>query len=243
MRLRRLHADRRPVDLETARRLQRGVEFLPLPVLDVATGRLAGLDIGPDGSEPIRTLLDSAPDDELVELNAGLARQSIRLLAARTPRPHPTLPFVVVALDHRFVADESFLPAIKDSVRAGGLEAGQLLLSLDGNPNLTAAWTNVQRLRCHGVRVAIEGVIPRSVAAELLPRYPFDVVRIDGADPVALDELEAILALARTLSCQVMVDGVETVELARRVQRIGCDLGVGPALSMGAVGVAYPRSA
>jgi EAL domain-containing protein (putative c-di-GMP-specific phosphodiesterase class I) len=174
----------------------RGITVRSLPLVELTSDRLAGYDIAfrdevlilaagvlDDAGAPAasRHLLRSIESPDLaVEVNAALVSRGARAFNGHAPAD-PTDGFVTLMLDDRFIAHESFLATVKESVRANGLDPTQLLLSLDPDLGFEPYWSKLQRLRSHGVRVALEGYVPGAPATDLLRRYPFDVVRVDLA--------------------------------------------------------------
>lgn len=218
------------------------------PMADVASGSVAGLEAafrcgGPPGrfpagdSEPVdaRSVLAMVDDELALELSEMLVTGLGAVFEDRPRGPGldlPAEPIVAVSVDRRFIAGDGFLPAIKAAVRASGLEARQLLLTVDGKPGLEPHWTDLQRLRSHGVEIAIDGFRLGSASIELLRRYPFDFVRfhlgllgLGGGGGGALHDL---VKLARNMDCRLLADGVTDAGQVDQLRAESCDLGVGP---------------
>jgi len=204
-----------------------------------------------------RQLLGSIDSAELVtKANRWLLDEALGAVGSWPGGERSARLFVVIMLDDRFVADTSFLPSMKESVRRAGLEPSQLLLSLDPDLGFERHWPTIQRLKSHGVRVALEDFTLGSPATELLRRFPFDAVRVvleppaearlkagpaaqadagleaapGAASAAALEELRAVVHLAHNQRCRVMVEGVDDAEAVRIVRQAECDEGSGLAL-------------
>lgn len=88
----------------------------------------------------------------------------------------------------------------------------------------------LQALRDLGVSVAIDDFGTGYSSLAYLARLPLDIIKIDRAFVVALDEpgtapvVRSILALASMLGKQVVTEGVETRAQLLRLQAWGCDV-------------------
>ncbi len=90
------------------------------------------------------------------------------------------------------------------------------------------------RLREIGVQVAIDDFGTGYSSLSYLSRFPVNAVKIDKgfvqalashADNAAI--IEAVVGLARTLSLEVVAEGIETAEDRERLATLGCDIGQG----------------
>lgn len=178
-------------------RLPPGAALNPVgrSVVDIDSGRWWGIDVAVDNPE-IRTGADdgigvwSARDllteigdrRDLIDINAGLLTMALRAVATADvgadPAARDEAGRAVVAVHPRFAADDDFLPTVKTAVRRSGLDACQLLLSVAA-AEVDALWPAVQRLRSHGVKVALEvGAGSIEETDDLLHRLSFDLVRL-----------------------------------------------------------------
>ncbi len=234
-------------------------------VVDVETGRWWGIDVAVDSPE-IRTADEGEPGPgvwsardllseigdrrDLIDINAGLLTMALRAVATADigavgdRRGEPVR--AVVAVHPRFAADDGFLPTVKTTVRRSGLDAGQLLLSVAAE-GIDESWPAVQRLRSHGVKVALEaGIASLEETEELLHRLSFDLVRVsvdrvlEAGGPVASDGpdngqdadrgaqptplLRHLLANGR----RVWVEGVTEAATLDELRCLGCSLASGP---------------
>ncbi|MDH3682704.1 MAG: EAL domain-containing protein, partial [Acidimicrobiia bacterium] len=105
----------------------------------------------------------------------------------------------------------------------------QLVLSIDAKPGFEPLWTNLQRLKSHGVRVALDGFVLGDAPIEILRRYPFDLIRFAAPSTGEGGELLAsTVRLAHNLGCAAIADRVETAAQAAGLRCSGTDLAVGP---------------
>lgn len=165
-------------------------------VVDVDSGWWWGVDMAVDNPE-VRTIDDDAAETvwsardllteigdrrDLIDINTGLLTMALRAAASADvgvgPENREEPARAVVAVHPRFADDDDFLPTVKLAVRRSGLEPGQLLLSVAA-PEVEELWPAVQRLRSHGVKVALEaGAESTEDTEELLHRLSFDLVRL-----------------------------------------------------------------
>lgn len=225
------------------------------PIVDLATGRLAGIEAllflpdrpagvghGPDLSASRVLLAEVGQLPELVEVNDWYLEQAGRELrgwevdAGRgggwSSASGPL--FLSVKLDGRFIAQSEFLPTVKDAVRRAGVSPSRLLLSVDRSEGIERLWPQLQRLKSHGVRVAMEDFSSDPATTDLVARFPFDVVRLSAetvAGSGAASSLAGLVKHARHLGCQVIGEGVDQAHLAQWLSGAGCDLAVGSYVS------------
>lgn len=220
---------------------------LQAEIRDTITENLVGLDVQATRQPtqqptaegvPLstRNLLGSIDDDSVALVaNRLIVEEAITMLGrARRGWAGRSDGFVALCLDSRFIVDESFLPTIKNATRRNGLEASQLLLSVEAQHGFETLWPNIQRLKSHGVRVALEGFRLGTLATELVRRFPFDVLRVDiGAllgdlDDDPIGELKNIVHLAANMGCRVLAEQPATLEHLEAVTKAGCHQFVGP---------------
>jgi len=87
----------------------------------------------------------------------------------------------------------------------------------------------LRRIKALGVRIALDDFGTGYSSMQVLRRFPFDKVKLDKSfvdevetDPRARAILHAILALGRTLSMPILVEGVETARQLAILRREGC---------------------
>jgi c-di-GMP phosphodiesterase len=91
-------------------------------------------------------------------------------------------------------------------------------------------------LRTLGVSIAIDDFGTGYSSLAYLKRLPIDEVKIDkafvlglgvDADPADAAIVQAVVAIARPLQCEVVAEGVETTEALTFLRELGCDLAQG----------------
>ncbi|MCL7999913.1 EAL domain-containing protein [Brucella sp. 21LCYQ03] len=98
--------------------------------------------------------------------------------------------------------------------------------------------SGIRKLRLLGVRIALDDFGTGFAALAHLLTVPVDIIKIDRSfvcrlapnDPsVAI--VKGILQIARDLNIRLVAEGIETLELADILQKMGCQLGQGYAFS------------
>jgi diguanylate cyclase (GGDEF)-like protein len=129
-------------------------------------------------------------------------------------------------------SDPELLYVIEDALREAGLEAGCLELevtesTIAANPRHAASL--LSDLRAAGARVSIDDFGMGYSSLSSLRTLPTDVLKIDRsfvattpADAEACAIVEVFLGLAKTLSLDVIAEGVETAAQARYLLERGC---------------------
>lgn len=189
----------------------------------------------PAPEDSARAVMQGIEDGMTVRvLNRWLLDHAVQQLdpwATRVRRPPRDPLMVSVALDPRFIVDPEFLTIVKDTVRARGAQPQQLLLSVQADPGFDDRWASLQRLKSHGVMVALEDVALGTARIDILRRYAFDVVRVSAS---AIDEAAAqngggaalrnLVRLAHNLGCRVVADGIDERNKLDVCRWAGCDL-------------------
>ncbi len=126
-----------------------------------------------------------------------------------------------------------FVGEVEAALQATGLPAGRLEIEitetifLGNTPNVIE---NLRRLRALGVRIALDDFGTGFSSLSYLTQFPVDKIKIDRAfvrDLIhrreCLTVIEAIMVIARDLSIDVTVEGVETVQQAELLRLKRCN--------------------
>jgi diguanylate cyclase (GGDEF)-like protein/PAS domain S-box-containing protein len=221
---------------------QHEIEMLLQPIVDIADGRLAGVEALLRWRRAGRLVppLEFVPLAEESGLIAEIERfalaEACRLgqqLAARHGEPIA----VSVNISPRHALQGDLATSVRNALAETGFDPGNLLVELteseqiediDGLAEVLAA------VRALGVSVALDDFGTGWSTLGLLRRVPFDALKIDRSFTAGLPGnrsdralVAAIVTLARSLGVPAVAEGIERAEQLAWLDEIGCDLGQG----------------
>jgi EAL domain-containing protein (putative c-di-GMP-specific phosphodiesterase class I) len=236
--------------LELERDLRRAIEGNELvvryqPEFSLATGEVVAAEALVRWQHPTRGLLE--PDEfipfaEESSLIVELDRHVLRAACASARRWSELRRWgdrvvVSVNLSPRFVRLSTAVAEVTAALHDGGVDPRCLQIEITERTALTDIDRTVetlQQLRLLGVRVAIDDFGTGYSSLSYLKRLPVDVVKLDRAFVESMDVLEAdvaivqaVITMAHALGMKVTAEGVERVEQAARLRRLGCDTAMG----------------
>ncbi|HLI67118.1 MAG TPA: bifunctional diguanylate cyclase/phosphodiesterase [Caulobacteraceae bacterium] len=230
-------------------------EIVPFfqPVVRLDTGAIAGFEALARWRHPRRGLIP--PDDFLplceemgllVELGAHMMRAAATQLAEWRGK-HRAAGEITVSVN--LSTGEIHRPNLIEDVGAlladTGLPKGALKLEITESDIMRepeAAAVILRRLREVGAGLALDDFGTGFSSLSYLTRLPFDTLKIDryfvrtmasneGSDKI----VRSVINLGRDLSLEVVAEGVENAQMAKRLLELGCHYGQGfgyaPALS------------
>jgi c-di-GMP-specific phosphodiesterase len=215
------------------------------PIVRLRTGGLAGFEALVRWRHPRRGLL--SPEHFLPlceelgmmgELGAMMRREAAGQLAAwRRVRPAAAELTVAVNLSVGELDQPELLAEARDLRRATDLPPGALKLEVTEGEVMRdpeRAAVTLRGLRAAGVTLALDDFGVGFSSLSYLTRLPFDTLKIDGSfvrsmgsDPGSAKIVSSIVKLGQDLALEVVAEGVEDVETARRLAALGCDYGQG----------------
>lgn len=208
------------------------------PIADMVTGRLAALEALPRWVRRDGSVL--APD-HFMPIADGLGLSSemtLNMLSAALEEARAWHPSLVVCcrLNARMLSDAWLPQKIIKIMTQLQMPATRLQLSISETAlfdNITASRAVVISLRNQGFGLVLEGFGKGHSALAHLRELPFDRIKIDQSFVANLMEPEtaaivtAICRLGQTLGRPVGADGVDTLEIGRRLRELGIDRGQG----------------
>jgi EAL domain-containing protein (putative c-di-GMP-specific phosphodiesterase class I) len=218
------------------------------PIVDLNTELLVGLEALVRWQHPTRGLL---PPSEFIEVAEGsgaiMAVGAFVLETAahqlQTWRRRHGLPDLWMSVNVSVCQLDlpSFADDVQEVLDATGLSPAALVLEVTetvlAKPGGCAAAT-LATLRRTGVRIALDDFGTGYSSIGYLRQLPVDILKIDrsfvtegsvSAPGKAL--LDAIVAMARSLSLLVIPEGIEEPEQLNQLRGMGCDIGQGFLLS------------
>jgi diguanylate cyclase (GGDEF)-like protein len=209
------------------------------PVVDLATGRIEGVEALVRWQHPTRGLLfpgEFIPVAEqtgtIRQVGEWVLRAAARQAAEWRARvPHREIP-VAVNLSARQVTHHSLLTVVDEAVRDARLDPSLLHLEITESVLMDPSDTNIERLDALkelGVSVVLDDFGTGYSSLAYVKRFPIDILKIDQAfvrdltGPSAEASIvEAIIAMARGLRVGVIAEGVEELAQATMLRGLGC---------------------
>jgi EAL domain-containing protein (putative c-di-GMP-specific phosphodiesterase class I) len=162
-------------------------------------------------------------------------------LAADPYAPRRDL-YVSVNVSARQFADPGFADTVRQVLAESGLESSALMLELTETALLRRderLHSDLAELRTIGVRLAIDDFGTGYSSLSYLRDLPIDVVKMDRSFVEGIAEsdqrlavAEGIVQIARTLSLEVVAEGIETEAQLDLLGSMGCHYGQGYLLAM-----------
>ena len=212
------------------------------PVVDLRTGEVEGMEAlvrWRDGTGSLvqpSGFLRVAEEAGLMEaIDGWVLTEALRQISAWSEAGvRPGFVSVNLAVERCRGADPA--PGILEQIREAGVDPALLMIELADSPLLAERGTQrtVEGLRAGGVRVAVDDFGSGSSSLALLREVRVDVLKIDrpfvreaavSADAARM--LEALIALARRLDVEPIVEGVETEAQRSFASDAGSRLGQG----------------
>jgi diguanylate cyclase (GGDEF)-like protein len=215
------------------------------PEFSLATGDIVAAEALVRWQHPTRGLLE--PDDFIplaeessliIALDRYVLREACRCARRWWQQRRPGERMVVsVNLSPRFVRQPDVVADIVATLREVDADPRGLQIEITERTALTDVERTVEtleRLRRLGIRVAIDDFGTGYSSLGYLKRLPIDVVKLDRSFVESMDVLEsdvaivqAVITMAHALGMKVTAEGVERVEQAARLRRLGCDTAMG----------------
>jgi len=241
--------ERLELEADLRRALRRGeFEVYYQPKVDLATGRLAGLEALVRWRHPVRgvvgpgAFIPVAEETGLIQpLGQWVLEEACRQArrwgeAAEAAGGGPAV-VVSVNLSARQFAQPTLVEDVARALAAGGADPRQVQLEITEGVAMGNAEATVEilrRLKGLGVGLAIDDFGTGYSSLAYLKRFPVDALKIDRAFVTGLRRetadssiVGAVVGLGRALRLAVVAEGVETAEEAAQLCELGCALGQG----------------
>jgi diguanylate cyclase (GGDEF)-like protein len=211
------------------------------PIVEMATGRVVGVQASAHGSDEgrlvdVAPILDGADDPRLAaRLDRWLLTAACRAAAREHVESPDRPPFVAVAIAAAF-ADAETLPAlVRDLLAEEGLPPQRLLLlfpaSVLSDPGRPL--DVMVRLRGQGVRIGFSGASEVELGLQRLTAAPIDLLQVDAASEsharLGTAYMRALAALGTQCGFTTAAVHVRTPAQRRWAVAAGCSYGSGDA--------------
>ena len=215
------------------------------PIMNLKTGVITGFEALARWVHPKRGMI--APDHFLgaardlglmTDLGSIIMTQSVRAVSRWMGQY--TLPegfFVSVNLSAPEIERINLIDDVSRLIRDAGLPRNCLKLEVtesDVMRDPQAAARVLEALRDAGAAIALDDFGTGFSSLSYLAKLPFDTLKIDrefvmtmGSEASSEKIVRSILTLGRDLGLDVVAEGVETMDLAARLDALGCQMGQG----------------
>jgi diguanylate cyclase (GGDEF)-like protein/PAS domain S-box-containing protein len=240
--------DRLRMEMRLKRALDENrMELAYQPIVDMATGRLAGIEAL--ARLPLEEGGFLSPDEFIpIAESAGMIERLGEWVTGEACRQYRCwretgLPAVDIAINisnaelHR----RAFVSHLTEIVHAAGIDPARLQIELTESAvmeNLPETIATLNNLKALGIRIALDDFGTGYSSLSNLSNLPIDKLKIDQSFIRRIDQSEsnqliahAIIGLGRSLSLQVVGEGVESEQAMRYLREHGCDQAQGYLLS------------
>ncbi len=211
------------------------------PIVDMASNRWCGFEALARWRSPEHGLMPPADFLPLAECT-GLIRQIDLVIAERAMELCQTLngpvrPYLNVNFSAWHFRDDSLIPQLSALIERTGFDPGRLrvelteTLMIDDPERALKVMTGLERL---GFRLALDDFGTGYSSLSVLHRMPIHVLKIDRAlvsGVLTRNRPRAVLcnvvALARDLGMEVVIEGVEDTATAAALLDLGCNVAQG----------------
>ena len=207
------------------------------PIVDVVTGAIVGYEAltrwrHPErGEVPPTEFIKLAEETSLI-LPIGdyvLTRVCETLARLNSANVMP-LPFVAMNVSGRQIADPRFVERVLRMLRQYGVAPDRIKLEVTENLAFDHARLASLLKRCHaaGIHVALDDFGTGYSNLNLLASLQFDQIKLDQTFIAALDDrrtaalVKTITAMAHSLGCDLIAEGVETPAQYHALRELGC---------------------
>jgi len=210
------------------------------PVWEVADGAVAGFEalvrlVDPDGSVvPASAFHTALQDANLSHHVTGLMIRTVAAQYRRWHEVHGIAPLIGINVGTSDFARGDLAERLTSGFARFGVALDKVVLEVTETVFLEGAQDQIgaclKELRGRGVRVALDDFGTGHASLSHLKSLPVDIVKIDRSfvgsmlsDDSSLAIVEAMVNLVRRLGMSTVAEGVETVEQADLLRRLGCD--------------------
>ncbi|HMK63714.1 MAG TPA: EAL domain-containing protein, partial [Acidimicrobiales bacterium] len=209
------------------------------PKLDIATGRIAGVEALARWQHPRLGFIPPwafIPLAEESSLVATLGKWVLEQACAQARRWHEMGlegASVAVNLSPRQFGHQPVVDMVKEALRVSRLDPNLLELEVTESvlmEHMGEVATSLDDLRAMGVRCSIDDFGTGYNALTYLAEMPVDAIKIDKSFVARIDQggdgcpiVGAVIALAHSLNLRVVAEGVETDDQLRFLEANACD--------------------
>ncbi|MGX7706475.1 putative bifunctional diguanylate cyclase/phosphodiesterase [Methylobacterium sp. Gmos1] len=213
--------------------LAREMSLVFQPIVDARRGRTVAFEALARWTHPELGPISPAVFIPIAERSGLIARITAvlfgqALAAARAWPERVALSFNLSMAD---IASPQSAAALVAAIRASGLAPGRIILEVTETAliqDVAQAQTVLETLKASGIAIALDDFGTGYSSLSYVHRLPLDKLKIDRSfvsevttDPASRDIITSIAALARNLTLDCVVEGIETDEQARLLEGLG----------------------
>ena len=212
------------------------------PIIHLKTGRVASAEAlirwrhPKRGTVPPMEFIPIAEEAGLI-YDIGLKVFDLLKRDLSLWRRNDLRPKVAVNISPKQLSEKNLLPAVRSFVNDTGVEPGQLTLEITESGiihNLEEAREVVDEIKQEGIRIALDDFGAGHTSFVLLRQMPFDILKIDRSliTKVLTDQgdatiVESLIAIGRSMSIEVIAEGIEEEAQRDLLREKGCVWGQG----------------
>ena len=214
------------------------------PIVQISTGRILGAEALVRWNHPVLgmqrpdTFIPIAEESGLIgPLGAWILRDALRA-AERCRSTHVPSPRIAVNVSGVQISDPAFLSNVEEALVDTGVDPRLIELELTETfliNHCTETADALSALRKLGIRIAIDDFGAGYSSFHYLRHLPVDKLKVDRSfichlQPTAHGDiaiLKAMLAMARSLGLELVIEGVETALQRDLLLNIGCEIAQG----------------
>jgi diguanylate cyclase (GGDEF)-like protein len=209
------------------------------PIVDLRSGNMIGLEVLARWDHPTRGLLSPdlfIPLAEELQL-AGQISQALVRRVVRDSRDWPNWLYFAINVSPSQLREMITLLRDPPAWSEGEIDPTRLEIEVTENAiieDLDIAREMMGLLQARGTRVVLDDFGMGYSNIFHLRELPFDRIKIDksfvmdsASDPRAEACVRAMLALGASLGIDMVAEGIETMEIARHLEKLGCRFGQG----------------
>jgi diguanylate cyclase (GGDEF)-like protein/PAS domain S-box-containing protein len=209
------------------------------PQLDLSTGSVVAVEALIRWQHPVRGLI---PPDEFIPLvqGTGLIKPltlyvlgvALRQCRSWMDEGHPMR--VAVNLAARNLIDVDLPRDVAELLRVNGVPPSSLVLEITEGAMIAdphRAGAVLVRLAKTGVRLSVDDFGTGYSSLSYLTRFPISEIKIDKSFVTNMNSVpghdiivRSTIDIARNLGQEVVAEGVETLEVLQRLERLGCHM-------------------
>ena len=221
----------------------KGLDVRYQPIMHVGSGRIAGYEALVRWNHPDRgpvspmEFVGVAEESGLIVLLGeyvfDTACMAVQRFIASGVEPKP---FIAVNVSARQLEHPGLIERVVARVEAAAVPAGSLKVEITESQRLdhTLVSAAIDLCHRHGIGVALDDFGTGYANLGQMHKLAFDTLKIDQAfsrsmlqDPRSMAIVEAIVRMAKALSADVVVEGIETPDMLDALRSLGCDYAQG----------------